>query len=549
MKKYSFILLISLLFALGACGGFEDDEFYDDESFDEEYPISEQEDYDDYEEDYEESEPAEEEPEIAEESVPQRPAAQQDGEFVEGDCPFSSQIAQQYNLTCGMLHVPENRESGSDKMIQLAVTILPAANGNPEPDPVIYLDGGPGGSAVAGFESDPDGWAQYGFAQNRDLVLFDQRGTGYSIPELDCDESDENADAYELAETCKASLEAEGIDLSAYNSVESAADVAALANALGYDTYNLLGISYGTRLGLAVMRDHPEGLRSVVLDSPFPPNANPAETEAALTWGRFEAILDACAEDSDCAVTFPNLEQKLLDTVDAMNQEPVDEIYGDDLVALIQQMLFSADEYAFLIPLLIDQASQGNLDLYFELEPDVFAMAPAGLLTSVRQTNHQIKRQDVDDGETDGDAQGMYNSVMCHDEFAFADIDTADAYTANNVPDQLYTGLFLGTVDQFSTCDVWDVGSAEAYVDAAVVSDIPTLVLVGEFDTATPPVWGELTVETLSNGILAQIPSAGHSLVSTNDCAISLMDAFFNNPTSLDTSCIDQIEPLYFELQ
>ncbi|MFK7804346.1 MAG: alpha/beta hydrolase [Anaerolineae bacterium] len=557
MKKTSFLLLILLLVTLAACSGVEGDDFYDDGIFiDEEEPL--------YEEELAEEPSAvietaptavpeeidPEVPEIAEETddlIPERPAAMSAAEFVDGECPFAAQIANKYSVRCGVLNVPENRESGSDRMIQLAVAILPAANGNPEPDPVIYLEGGPGGSAVAGFEADPDGWAQYGFAQNRDLVLFDQRGTGYSIPELDCDESDTQADALELAETCKAALEAEGIDLSAYNSVESAADVAALVEALGYETYNLLGISYGTRLGLAIMRDHPEGLRSVVLDSPFPPNADPAQTEAALTWGRFEAVFDACEDDGECAVTFPNLQQTFLDTVDQLNSEPVDEIYGDDLVALIQQMMFGGEDFIFLIPLLIDQASQGNLDLFFELEPDVFGMAPAGMLNRVNQPIWQDF--DVDDDQTDGDAQGMYNSVMCHDEFAFSDVDTAEDYTISKIPDQMYTGLFIGTVDQFTTCSVWDVGAADAYVDAAVVSDIPTLVLVGEFDTATPPVWGELTVETLSNGTLVQITGGGHSLVSSNGCAISLMDAFFADPTSLDTSCVDELEPVFFELR
>lgn len=539
MKNTPVYLMLFALCFLAACAA-DDSEFYDEF----EDPILEpSEDVIDEPVDEPVVEETVEEPQAVEETIPDTSSEiRLDAEFVEADCPFPNRIARQYNMRCGRLIVPESRESNSNRMIELAVAILPAANGNAEADPVIYLEGGPGGSAVAGFEADPDGWAQYGFAQNRDLVLFDQRGTGYSIPELDCDESDEWADAFELAETCKADLEAEGIDLAAYNSVESAADVAALAQALGYENYNLLGISYGTRLALAVMRDHPAGVRSVVLDSPFPPNADPATNEASLTWDRFEALFDACEDDSECAITYPNLRQTFLDTVDELNENPVDEIYGDDLVAIIQQMMFAGEDFIFLIPLLIQDASNGNMDLFFELEPDVFGMTPAaGMLGAFNQI-------DVDDDETDGDAQGMYNSVMCHDEFGFSDIDLADDTTQQNVPDPVYAGLFGTTVDQFHTCEVWNVGTADSYVNAAVISDIPTLVLVGEFDTATPPVWGELTVETLSNGILVEIPGGGHSLVSSNGCAISLMDAFFAQPNNLDTSCVNGIEPLLFEL-
>ncbi|MEM8859102.1 MAG: alpha/beta hydrolase [Chloroflexota bacterium] len=537
-KKILFLLLIAGLIA--ACGGLDDSEFYEEDAIFEPEEV------------FEEVDPTPTpEPEIqevasAEESQAEDPSSSNamasEAEFIEEDCPFPGRIARQYSMTCGRLIVPENRESPNGNVVQLSVAILPAANGNPEPDPVIYLEGGPGGSAVAGFEADPEGWAQYGFAQNRDLILFDQRGTGYSIPELDCDESDQQADATELAEICKEDLEAEGIDLSAYNTVENAADVADLAKALGHDTYNLLGISYGTRLALAVMRDHPEGIRSVVLDSPFPPNANPAQNEAALTWDRFQAVFDACEDDSECAITYPDLRQTFLDTVDELNENPVDEIYGDDLTALIQQMLFAGEEFIFLVPLVIKEASEGNLDLFFELEPDVFGQAQSAKLFST------IRQVDVDDDETDGDAQGMYNSVMCHDEFAFSDFSTADATAQQEVPDQLYFGLFGVTIDQFDTCEVWDVGSADSYVNAAVISNIPTLVLVGEFDTATPPVWGELTVETLSNGILVEIPGGGHSLISGNGCAIGLMDAFFANPNNLDTSCVNNIEPVLFEL-
>ncbi len=467
--------------------------------------------------------------------------ASTDSYFEPGDCPIDDALVNQYSLECGMMFVPESRESNSGKMIQLAVVILPAVSGNPAPDPVIYLEGGPGGSAINGFEADPDGWAQYGFTQDRDLILFDQRGTGYSLPELDC-ESIEGAGAEEIAETCKASLESAGINLGAYNTVENAADVADLAQALGYDTYNLLGISYGTRLGLAIMRDHPEGVRSVVLDSPFPPNANPAETEAGLAWGRFEVLFDACETDSACAAAYPDLEQTFLDTVDLMNEEPIEEVYGDDLVAVAQQMMFGGANYIFLIPLLIDQAADGNLDLFFELEPELFGMASSHKLLS------PLRQGITADDETDGDAVGMYNSVMCHDEFAFASFISADQKANNELPDQLYYGLFGATIDTFTTCDIWDVGSAEDYVDAAVTSDIPTLVLVGEFDPATPPEWGQLTVDTLSNGYLVELPGDGHSLVAQNGCAIGLMDRFIENPTAPDTSCVAEVEPLLFEL-
>ena len=98
----------------------------------------------------------------------------------------------------------------------------------------------------------------------------------------------------------------EGIDVSAYNTAENAADVADLADALALDSYSLYGISYGTRLAMAVMRDHPQNISSVVLDSPFPPNSDPATNEGPLSYDRFRALFDACANDAECDDYFPD---------------------------------------------------------------------------------------------------------------------------------------------------------------------------------------------------------------------------------------------------
>ena len=63
-------------------------------------------------------------------------------------------------------------------------------------------------------------------------------------------------------------------DLDAYHTAAIAADVEDLRRALGYEELNLWGTSYGTWVALAAMRDHPEGIRSVILDAPLPPEAD-----------------------------------------------------------------------------------------------------------------------------------------------------------------------------------------------------------------------------------------------------------------------------------
>lgn len=177
-----------------------------------------------------------------------------DGVYERADCPFDSDA----DVECGYLTVPENRTKADSPLIQLAVAILYAPDGSTEL-PIVFLEGGPGGSSLAEFSAEE--W-DFPFTRNRDLIFIDQRGTGYSIPTLDCPElSDET---YDLSQEnpemdCRERLVAEGVDLTAYNTTENAADIAALRSALDIEAWDLLGVSYGTRLALDVMRFHPEG--------------------------------------------------------------------------------------------------------------------------------------------------------------------------------------------------------------------------------------------------------------------------------------------------
>ena len=225
-------------------------------------------------------------------------------------------VTEGQNLDCGYLIVPEDRSDPNSPTIQLAYAVLYAPADNVKPDPVIYLAGGPGGNAVGDLE----GWLNTPYLQDRDLILFDQRGTGYSEPTLNCPEAEQGED--NATQACHDRLVSQGVNLQAYNSAENAADVADLQVALGYDEWNLYGISYGTRLALTVMRDHPEGVRSVVIDSVYPPEVNSWEEYGQNTADEFNKLFQGCAADAQCNDAYPDLEQTFYTTVDQLNAEP-----------------------------------------------------------------------------------------------------------------------------------------------------------------------------------------------------------------------------------
>jgi pimeloyl-ACP methyl ester carboxylesterase len=522
MKSYLLLLLCFGLLFMTACDEWDED--WDD--FDDETAVSLNQDPADenWDEGGETAVSSNQAPPVA--SANDSSANDSSGSFQDADCPFP--VPGGHTIDCGYLIVPENRSRNDSRSIQLAVAIVRAPRAGQQP-PVLYLAGGPGSSALDEFLSDPEGW-NYPFLQTRDFILLDQRGTGYSFPTLDCPElADADFTAGNPERDCHSRLRAEGIDLTAYNSAENGADVADLRRALGYAEWDLLGISYGTRLALVVMRDQPQGIRSVVLDSPFPPNADTPVDEALNTWEALQTLFADCDADAYCRQNYPNLEAVFLETVADLNDNPADDLFGDDLFFAIAEALNDTGSIP-LLPWVIYAVSDGNYDALDEIA-----------------SGEGFGRRYQDEPDR-SDSEGMYNSVICRDEYAFGAYEAAEAALTAVAPPEIEAALLQSVSELFQTCAYWGAGRADPIEDAAVRSDIPTLILVGQYDHATPPKWGYLTAETLSRAYLYEFPGGGHSLISSGDCAVDLITQFYDNPlTAPNGRCLDEIEWPYFE--
>jgi pimeloyl-ACP methyl ester carboxylesterase len=238
--------------------------------------------------------------------------------FERAPCP--DQLPALETARCGFLVVPEDRSEPDGPKIRVAIAIVPAVARKPASEPLVYLEGGPGGTAF--FESQR--LVDIGFNETHDLILVEQRGTFFSEPFLACPVIDEfNFRALNRRSTtastrhrhvaatraCRKQLVAQGVNLSAYNTTENAADVADLRRALGYTQWNIFGVSYGSNLALTLMRDHPEGIRSVVLDSTVPPQINKLPEFWPNARDAFDDLFRACAEQADCRESFSDLEQ------------------------------------------------------------------------------------------------------------------------------------------------------------------------------------------------------------------------------------------------
>lgn len=462
--------------------------------------------------------------------------------FEPGVCAFPLPAGE--SPVCGYLVVPVSRASVDSRFIRLHVAIFHSRSKDPAPDPVVHLAGGPGSSSL--------GVARYLFQQGlgsilerRDFILFDQRGAGYSQPRLDCPEREEltpnlldgslpidqaGQAIVEAFERCRARLVREGIDLSAYNSAASAADLDDLRTALGYSQLNLYGVSYGSRLALTMMRDYPTAVRSVLLDSTYPPQVNLYTHLAPNAERAFEVFFTRCASNPGCRAGYPDLRSVFYDLVDELNASPL----RVNLEAGGARREVQLDG-----GLLIDVLFVG---LY---NPVVTASMPK-MIYEIRQGDTLILQERLRLYFDEAPAIGMQMAVQCFEEMPFNAPE--EAYTAARGVQPQIAAFFPDSVQPlFLACRDWNPGMPDAIENQPVHSDLPTLILAGEHDPITPPEWGSLAAETLSNAHFFLFPGHGHWATRSSRCAVDMALAFWDDPTAApDAACIQNITPLDF---
>ncbi|GAB4198004.1 MAG: hypothetical protein OHK0022_16740 [Roseiflexaceae bacterium] len=469
-----------------------------------------------------------------------RPLPQTGTGYEVAECPMELPpgAVEGQDLECGYLTVPEEHANPSGPTIKLAVAVIRSTATNPAPDPLVMMQGGPGGSTLDLFVQlillrDTELRAE------RDVVLFDQRGTLYSQPKLACPETlaltertieqrlsweESSKLTLEAEAACRKRLVDEGVNLSAYDTDENAADVEALRQALGYDQINLYGVSYGTLLALTVMRNHPDGLRSVILDGLVPPQLE-TDAELARTADRaLGELFTGCAADPACNAAYPDLETTFFETVEALNREPARVpltdpetkktynavIDGDALFDIVFQMLYQTDILPAL-PYMIDGARRGDFGIIQTVMPQVIFDRTFSL--------------------------GLFRTVNCAADPDFR----ASSLKTEGVRPQVVRWAQRNAGYEERACPPWGVTPLPAASLQPVRSDIPTLLMSGRFDPVTPANFAEIAAETLPNSYSFTFGNTGHGALLGGECPTQIASAFLDNPTDQpDARCIDQ---------
>lgn len=245
--------------------------------------------------------------------------------------PFPANEIEGKTLFCGTVLVPEDHAKPDGKKIPLKFMVLKSWSIYPEADPLVYLQGGPGGSAFAINNKLAKVFEPW--RKTRDVVYWDQRSAGLSGYSVNCynalasnalkiakndftmgDAANSGEQNTTIGE-CLKEIEAAGIDIAKYNTRENALDVRTITKALGYPTYNLYGVSYGTKLALETMRVAPEGIRSVIIDGVAPPWVHLYDTLALKTNETIDHVVQQCAEDAVCNKYYPDLGKIVIETL------------------------------------------------------------------------------------------------------------------------------------------------------------------------------------------------------------------------------------------
>ena len=415
---------------------------------------------------------------------------------------------------CGYHSVPEDRSKVDGRQIKLNIMMIPSVRANAKLDPIFVFVGGPGQGAVEVSAAVMPSLLKMN--QQRTIIFIDQRGTGKSNP-LICDLSDSSIEEVpkEELQLCLSELEA---DTRLYNTEVLAQDTAEIQKALGFNKINIYGVSYGTRLGLAYMRLYPELVRSAVLDGVAPLDIPIGADHGAGIRSAFQSLLLDCMADDPCRNAFPNikkefeeLESQLVEEKTITYKDPktasVEELTlsRDLLWGVIQQMLYDPTSSS-MIPFVLHQAHKEN-------------WAPF------------LAWNKMGEGMMDSIPMGLYLSIVCAEDIIRIEEDTNF--------DGVLAGNTVSSLKQM--CEAWEYVTIESRFFEPVSSDIPILLLSGQYDPVTPPANGEHALQTLSNSRHIIVPGVAHNTLRT-ECVLNIVREFVDtiDAKQIETSCVSE---------
>jgi len=479
-------------------------------------------------------------------------------------CPFKGKIDYEPgDIECGLLQVPENRENPNSRFIELHFVKLNSRWGKDDDekdeeedsglppgkrdDPIIYLTGGPGAPVTYYVGRFKD----HTILDHRDMYILEQRGIAYSgdfcrfygSRKPESDDVETFAESLEASHInmidCATNARAAGVDLVAYNTIENARDVKALRRALGFEKWNVWGISYGSILGQAYIKEDPEGILAVALDAIMPLEIRESELYwRVIHWYErdLQKIQAICQSQPGCAKRYPDVPGRLREAVQSVVDKPIVVDVKDVENFPSGKARIFQDVVAFLpFVFLYEQ------DHYPALPGLIYAWADA--VETRDETFFKALASPGGDAGFGDSSQGMSDAIFCTD----GDAEAQARASKKDLVEYPIIGSALGTIESIdrgmTLCRELGMPQRPARQYAAVKTDIPALIIEGDMDPITPPPNAKAILPGFSNGTYVEFPYAGHGPSRSVKCAGHMLNKFYDNPTAEpDLSCTEEME-------
>ncbi len=441
-------------------------------------------------------------------------------------------------VECGWVTVPEDPEEATGKNIDLFVVRLPAHKEHKAlADAMLFIAGGPGQGASTAFLFADQIWSD--LAVDRDLYLIDQRGTGFS-QKFDCPQLKKTSaqtgkviDTAQIQQLSQDCLEDFDSDPTLYTTANTLRDFEFVREALQIPKWNLLGVSYGTRVATRYMNAYPDSLRTVVLDSVVPPQKVLGPEIAIHSQSSLNTLLQRCESAPPCNTHLPNLAEGVTALFQRLEQSPITTQVENLSTGKIETQTFS---YAHLTTLVRMYLYQSRLS----------ALLPAMLHGAATDQNYSpLVRAagDIQSHLSSAIAMGLHNSVICTEDYPY--FEQTPEFSDLRAMHAANTNTYMGTsiLDVFEAiCSVWPVGKPPTGGLEPLTSSIPTLIVSGEFDPITPPEYGELALTGLTNARHLVVKGQGH-FVSGTGCLPNIVARFVRtaSPDDINARCAERI--------
>lgn len=439
-----------------------------------------------------------------------------------------------HGIDCGWVSVPRSAEDPTP--IRLWVAVARASDPEAKDAPIVYINGGPGIATVDSVVPGIDQWKAFApLRKKRDIILFDQRGSGRSeenfcpslaetlnrISSAGLSPEAEAEQGLAAFVDCRRQAESVGVDVDAYTTMATVGDIDAIRSAFGAERVKLLSVSYGSMVAMQAMRAHPKTVEAVILNSPYPPNSVSWAEQVSTAAESYAAIDRECSRQPECRARFGALIPKLEETLSRLERSPL-----KDRDKLINGRQFGKA----LWPLAVRSTT-------VRFVPEAIHRAHAGDEALIRKMVAMFAGGDSFGGFSPAQAY----AIMCHETGR-----TREWYArARN----LYPGLASGDADDSSdrVCAAYRPGHADPAFFAPVASEIPTLIYAGTFDPATPTVDAYQAMRFLSKATLVEVPGASHAPMSLDDCTLGIALRFLDDPeANPDLACMAERPPLQF---